>query len=61
MATTKNKLPKKHAIEYICTYCGAKRIISENLGRPDPGTCLRKGKGADGKGKPHSWRRNRII
>lgn len=61
MDTSKSSPPKKHAIEYICTYCGAKRIISENLGRPDPSTCPREGKGVDGKGRPHSWRRNRIL
>ena len=61
MATAKNTSPKKRAIEYICTYCGAKKVITENLGRPDPGTCLRKGKGVNGKGKPHSWVRNRVL
>ena len=61
MATTKSSPPKKHAIEYICTYCGAKKIISENLGRPAPGTCLRKGKTPDGRTRPHTWRRNRIM
>ena len=61
MITAKNTPPRKRAIEYICTYCGAKKVITENLGRPDPGTCLRKGKGVNGKGKPHSWVRNRIL
>lgn len=61
MPYTKKSPVQKYAIEYICTYCGAKRIKGENQGRPEPGTCPRKGKGADGKGRPHSWRRNRII
>lgn len=61
MAATKNTSPKKRAIEYICIYCGARRIKTEGLGRPEPGTCTRKGKGINGKGLPHSWRRNRFI
>ena len=52
---------KNYMIEYICTYCGAKKLKGLNMGRPEPGACPRKGKTADGRPKPHSWRRNRTI
>lgn len=43
-------------IEYMCSYCGKKRIRTEREGRPEPERCPRK----QGD-KPHSWRRNRIM
>ena len=44
----------KH-VEYICSYCGTRVTRSVEFGRPNPGTCSRKGKTKDGKGKPHTW------
>ena len=61
MPYTKKSPVQKYAIEYICSYCGQKKIRTEGLGRPEPGVCLRKGKTADGRTRPHTWRRNRII
>ncbi len=46
-------------VEYVCSYCGAKKTMKQNLGRPSPGVCPRKGKTADGRTKPHSWVVNR--
>lgn len=46
-------------IEYMCSYCGQKTTRSATMGRPQPGSCRRKARGADGKPKPHSWVINR--
>lgn len=54
-------IQKKKVIEYICSYCGMTKLIAENHGRPEPGACTRKGKTADGRTKPHSWRINKRI
>lgn len=43
----------KH-IEYMCTYCGARKIKGKDAGRPEPGKCPRR----QGD-RPHSWRINR--
>lgn len=50
----------KH-IEYICTYCGKRVLRGAIAGRPDPGTCPRKGKTKDGRTYPHTWRISRRI
>ena len=43
-------------IEYMCSYCGMRKIRGKEAGRPEPGKCPRK------KGdKPHSWRINRKL
>lgn len=46
-------------VQYKCSYCGAMTTRSATAGRPDPGTCPRKGKTKDGRTKPHSWVINR--
>ena len=46
-------------VEYMCTYCGMTQIRRINAGRPNPGSCTRKGKNALGMWKPHSWVVNR--
>jgi len=46
-------------VEYMCSYCGKKVVKNIKSGRPDPGTCPRKGKTKTGKTSPHSWRVNR--
>lgn len=52
-------MPNYSNIEYMCSYCGTKTTRSATSGRPDPGTCPRKPKTKDGRGKPHSWVINR--
>lgn len=48
-------------IEYKCSYCGDTAIRSITAGKPNPGTCFRKGKTKDGRTKPHTWVKNRTI
>lgn len=48
-------------IEYMCTWCGKRAIKMAAAGRPEPGTCPKKGTTRDGKGKPHTWVINRKI
>lgn len=43
-------------VEYMCSYCGIKKIST--IGRPQPGICTRKGKTKDGRTKPHTWVRS---
>lgn len=50
--------PIKHT-EYMCSWCGKKVTRLSALGRPEPGFCPKKGKGPDGKNKPHTWVINR--
>lgn len=45
--------------EYMCTYCGAKRKLSNGSGRPMPGDCPRRRNTANGKTFPHRWIINR--
>lgn len=52
-------LNKPTRVEYMCSYCGRKETRGIMMGRPTPGECLRKGKTAFGKSKPHSWRINK--
>lgn len=42
--------------EFICTYCGKKKVMPKNQGRPLPGKCPRKI-----GDRPHTWRINREI
>ncbi len=43
-------------IEYMCRYCGTKKVSSVRNGRPQPGRCPRK------KGdQPHTWVVNRKL
>lgn len=49
-------MAEKRSIEYICTYCGKKTLKNKSLGRPDPGTCQRRG-----KNMPHRWVKNREL
>lgn len=51
----------KYTTEYICSYCGVKKMQGPSMGRPMPGNCPRKPRNADGSMKPHSWRINRKI
>lgn len=46
-------------VEYMCSYCGAKSQRREGTGRPQPGTCGRRGKTNTGRSKPHVWITNR--
>jgi len=46
-------------VEYKCSYCGKTVKKYQSTGRPEPGTCPRKGKTKDGRTKPHSWVINR--
>lgn len=48
-------------IEYKCSYCGSTATRAITAGRPTPGTCLRKGKTKDGRLKPHTWVKSRVI
>ena len=48
-------------VEYMCSYCGTKQIKPATAGRPLPGSCRAKAKSKDGKMKPHSWVKNRVI
>ena len=41
---------KYRNVEYMCSKCGLKTSRSATVGRPAPGTCLKKAN----KG-PHSW------
>ena len=50
---------KPTKIEYMCSYCGIKQTRPILMGKPQPGTCSRKGKTADGRTKPHTWVINR--
>lgn len=43
-------------IEYMCIYCGMRKVKGKNAGRPEPGRCSRR----QGD-KPHSWRINRKL
>lgn len=45
--------------EYMCSFCGLKTSMLSSQGRPQPGSCSKKGKTKDGKSKPHSWVINR--
>ena len=45
-----------HMVEYMCAYCGTKKILPKKGGRPSPGKCSRKKNGG-----PHTWRFNRNI
>ena len=44
------------AVEYMCNYCGQKRLRGVNGGRPDPGKCPRR----QGD-QPHRWVQNKKI
>lgn len=50
---------KNICIEYICTWCGARKTLHKVYGRPEPGECPRKPKSRNGKSKPHTWVINR--
>lgn len=50
----KQKTPR--FVEYMCYYCGAKRVQQYGHGRPMPGKCPRKQ-----NGRPHTWVVNRKI
>jgi len=41
-------------VKWQCTYCGNQTTQSEGI-RPQPGTCMKKGKTREGKSKPHTW------
>lgn len=48
-------------IEYMCSYCGRKERKTVNSGKPQPGTCTKKGKTRDGRTQPHTWVKNRTY
>lgn len=43
-------------VTWQCSYCGTRNGL-EAGNRPHPGTCPRRGKGRDGKYKPHIWKK----
>lgn len=43
-------------VEYMCRYCGQKRVNFKSNGRPLPGQCPRRT-----NKQPHSWNKNRDI
>lgn len=43
-------------IEYMCRYCGLKKRMAEDRGKPDPGRCPRKT-----GDRPHTWIKNRKL
>ena len=45
---------KTTKIEYMCSFCGAKKQLPNSMGRPLPGKCPRKS-----GDKPHTWVINR--
>ncbi len=53
-ATSSVKSAPSKMIEYMCRFCGQKKMISQSRGRPEPGHCPRKTNGG-----PHSWVVNR--
>ncbi len=53
-ATSGVKPAPSKMIEYMCRFCGQKKMISQSRGRPEPGHCPRKANGG-----PHSWIVNR--
>lgn len=48
--------PRNILIEWMCSYCGDRKIKPKTGGRPTPGKCPRKKNGG-----PHTWRMNRRI
>lgn len=51
-------MTSNNTVEWICTCCG-NRVYMPPYGRPATGICHRKPKDKNGKGKPHSWVKNR--
>ncbi len=49
-------MPESKKKEWICSWCGAKVVRQNIVGRPLPGRCPRK----QGD-KPHTWRINRVL
>ena len=47
---------KVTAIEYMCAYCGQKRLKGITSGRPDPGKCPRRQNNL-----PHRWIKNKNV
>ena len=43
-------------IEWMCRYCGQRRVMFKNNGRPIPGECPRRE-----RKQPHSWIKNRDV
>ncbi len=41
-------------IEYMCSHCGAKKVMPAVRGKPQPGRCPKRK-----NGKPHVWTVNR--
>jgi hypothetical protein len=46
-------------VEYKCSWCGRTITRSVNMGKPDPGNCMRRPKTRAGKHTPHVWTINR--
>lgn len=47
------------ATEYMCSYCGKRETKLPQFGRPEPGTCSKRGQKANGMSLPHRWIVNR--
>lgn len=54
-------MAEKKFVEYVCTWCGQKKLRAAYEGRPAPGSCPRKPKMSNGKMKPHTWTISRKI
>jgi len=44
-------------IKWQCSHCGTIANTYKPGDRPHPGECVKQGKAANGKWKPHSWKK----
>ena len=49
-------MDKPYHVEWMCTYCGEKKLMMSNVGRPLPGNCNKR----PNKGS-HRWVVNRRL
>ena len=61
MKNDRRKSDMPGMMEYMCSYCGRKERKTVNSGKPQPGTCTKKGKTRDGRTRPHTWVKNRTY